>query len=83
MNLFEKLKNNLISSAGNVNRTAADKDSNRNRVNYGCASAYASVLRELGNEIDIACWEDSGYLKIEKIVFDGDVINFNAERTEK
>ena len=74
--LVGKMKVNLFQAAMNVNRQAEDKDANRNHVNYGRATAFASVLHDLGHEVEIACWEDEGFLKIPKITIDDKTTNF-------
>ncbi|MDD2400904.1 MAG: hypothetical protein PHD60_01585 [Clostridia bacterium] len=65
--IFGKIKVNLFGAVTRVNNYASEKDTNRNHTNYGAVTAYADILRELGHEIEIACWEDDGYLKIEKV----------------
>lgn len=69
--LFHKIKTKLIMHCANVNDNAVEKDMQRNRVNYGCATAYANILCELGHDVDVAVWEDDGYLKVPVIEFDG------------
>lgn len=69
---FEKIRLEILCAARRVNQCAEDHDVNRNHVNYGVATAYASVLRDLGHDVDVPCWEDNGCLKIPKIKFDGE-----------
>jgi hypothetical protein len=73
--LIDRIKLNLKKAAMKVNDYAAQKDKNRNHTNYGAATAYADVLIDLGHKADIACWEDCGYLKIEKVTIDGEQFN--------
>jgi len=76
MTLYEKMKVKLHESAMRVNDCANRKDVNRNRVNYGIATTCASVLGELGHEVEVPCWDDDGYLKIPKIIINGEVTEF-------
>ena len=76
MTLYEKMKAKLYEAAMRVNDCANRKDANRNHVNYGIATTCVSVLRELGHEVEVPCWDDDGYLKIPKIFFDGEVTKF-------
>jgi hypothetical protein len=69
--LIDKLTTNFILDALHVNDCADGKDANRNHVNYGCVTRCAHVLRLLGQEIEIACWEDNGYLRISKYTING------------
>jgi len=73
--LFGKIKVDLIGAVINVNQYAKEKDLNRNHVNYGVAIADANVLRELGHKVEIACWEDDGYLKVPKITINEELLN--------
>lgn len=75
-NFWDELKTKIIIDAGEVNRYAAEKDARRNAVNYGFISAYSNIVREMGHEIEIAIWEDNGFLKIPKVTIDGEVIEY-------
>jgi hypothetical protein len=74
---FENIKTQIITSASWVNNCACDHDMNRNHVNYGCVTAYSHILSELGHSVDVAVWEDDGYLKIPKITIDAFVVEFS------
>lgn len=67
---LDKLEINLTKAATNVNYYIEEQDTNRNRVNYGLVTAYSHILRELGYKIDIPCWEDNNYLRIEKVTLE-------------
>ncbi|GHV36993.1 hypothetical protein FACS18949_16980 [Clostridia bacterium] len=69
--LVEKLKVDLIMSAGRVNSDAERKDIPRNHTNYGIVTKCADVLRLLGQEVEIPCYGDGEYLKIPKAVING------------
>lgn len=56
-----------------MNSQAEQKDLLRNRVNYGVASTLASVLRDMGHEVDIRVYGDGDYLISAKIIVDGEV----------
>lgn len=71
---FDAIKTRIIMSCGYVNDCADGKDLNRNHVNYGCAITWASVLRDMGHDVDVPVWEDVGYLRIPKLKIDGEVI---------
>lgn len=66
----------LIGSAGRVNTFRDEKDFGRNHTNYGYASKSADVLRMLGKSVDIACYEDEGYLVIPRVTIDGRITKF-------
>lgn len=76
MTLYEKMKVKLYGAVSKVNEYANQEDVNRNHVNYGIAATCADVLRELGHEVDVPCWGDNGYLRIPKIIIDGEVSEF-------
>ncbi|CDX00749.1 Hypothetical protein DPCES_0862 [Desulfitobacterium hafniense] len=76
MTLYEKMKVKLYEAVGNVNSCADRKDVERNRVNYGIATTTAYVLRELGHDVQMSCWEDDGYLKIPRLTLNGDLTEF-------
>ncbi|MDR1660140.1 MAG: hypothetical protein LBR94_07350 [Desulfovibrio sp.] len=70
--VVERLQVDLIGSAGRVNYYADKKDYGRNRVNYGCASCSADLLRRLGHVITLNTWgDDEGFLRNEKLTIDG------------
>lgn len=72
---FEELKKRYIMDAGDVNHYADLKDIRRNRVNYGCVSAWAQVLQDLGHSANTAVWEDrNGCLRIPSISIDGKML---------
>ena len=52
------------------------KDTDRNHVNYGGATAFASVLRSMGHEVDLRVYNDDGYLLTNCIVVDGREYDF-------
>jgi hypothetical protein len=70
---FNELKVRLFSAADNANRHADIKDVNRNHVNYGGAISWAQVMRDFGHKVDLPCYEDEGFLRIVKIIIDGEV----------
>lgn len=74
--IFSTIKTAIITSARQVNDCARGGDVNRNRVNYGSVIAYASVLRDMGHNVDVAVWEDGGLLKIPKITVGPETFNF-------
>ena len=69
--LVDKLTTDFILGALHVNDCADGKDANRNRVNYGIVTEAAKILRLLGQEVEAACWEDNGYLRISKYIING------------
>ena len=52
------------------------KDYDRNHVNYGSATAFASVLRSMGHEVDLRVYDKDGYLLTNSIVVDGREYDF-------
>ena len=75
---FEKLKSEILWSATCTNKNANDKDINRNHVNYGCTTTYASVLRDFGFSVDVPVYGDNELLRIPYIEIDG--IKIQLER---
>ena len=71
---FGNLKTKLIVGCGRVNDCTDDKDMNRNHVNYGMVAAFASVVRDMGHDVDISLWEDNGFLRIPKLKIDGQTV---------
>ena len=57
----------LYKAALNVNDNAHKEDMNWNHTNYGVAVKCADVLKTLGEEVDMSCWDDAGYFKIEHV----------------
>ena len=76
--LLDKLAADLILDALYTNGHAAKEDASRNRVNYGSAIKGAEILREMGQEADIACWEDNGYLRISKVTINGKTTSYTT-----
>ena len=52
------------------------KDLKRNHINYGSATAFASVLRSTGHEVDLRVYDAEGYLLTNSIVVDGREFDF-------
>lgn len=52
------------------------KDMKRNHVNYGSATAFASVLQGMGHEVDLRVYVADGYLLTHRIVVDGREYDF-------
>ena len=73
---FGTIKTAIITDAGCVNDCARSGDVNRNHVNYGCVIAYTRILRDMGHSVDVAVWEDNGFLKIPKITIGPEIYNF-------
>lgn len=65
--LIEKLKVDLLQSAMNVNACARAGDIKRNRVTYGVAIKCASVLRDLGCEVEVPAWENGDFMQIDEV----------------
>lgn len=64
-NLYEKLFMKLYNAIDYMMKSFEQKDSERNRTNYGSATAYGSVLRELGYDVEIPAYEKDGYLVVD------------------
>lgn len=78
---FDNLKVRLFTDCSNVNDCEKQKDLERNRVNYGCAISWAQVMRDFGHDVDLPVYDNDGFLRIAKIVIDGEVyIDFEATR---
>lgn len=78
---FDNLKVRLFTDCSNVNDCERQKDLERNRVNYGCAISWAQVMRDFGHDVDLPVYDNDGFLRIAKIVIDGEVyIDFEATR---
>lgn len=69
--LIETLTVDLIKALRNVCYYAVTGDINRNHTNCGVATQSANTLRLLGQEVEIACWEDNGFLQIEELTING------------
>ena len=52
------------------------KDMKRNQINYGSATAFASVLRSMGHEVDLRVYDLEGYLLTNHICVDGREFDF-------
>lgn len=79
-NYFDTLKIRLYESCDQCNKCADEGDQNRNRVNYGAASAIARIMVDFGHKIDVPVWDDKGFLRIPKIIIDNEVfIDFKSE----
>lgn len=52
------------------------KDNDRNHVNYGSATAFASILQSMGHEVDLRVYNEDGYLLTNHIVVDGKEFDF-------
>ena len=74
--LVEKLTVDLITAAMRVNDCSKTKDMNRNRVNYGIATKCSDVLNFLKIEVNLPCWENEGFLIIERVVISGKETKF-------
>ena len=71
---FSSLKTKIIVGCGRVNDCADDKDANRNHVNYGMVIAFASVVRNMGHDVNIPVWEGDGFLRIPELKIDGQTV---------
>jgi hypothetical protein len=69
---YEKYYKVLLNAVSRMNNLADGKDLPRNHTAYGMAAAYASVLRDLGHEVDICVYGDGDYLVSAKLVVDGE-----------
>lgn len=80
---FDNLKVRLFTDCSNVNSYEEQKDLERNRVNYGCAISWAQVMRDFGHDVDLPVYDSDGFLRIAKIVIDGEVyVDFEATKKE-
>lgn len=66
-NLYEKLFMKLYNAIDTMILSYEAKDNERNHTNYGSATAYGSVLMELGHKIEIPAYEKNGYLVVDYI----------------
>ena len=55
--IFEEIKMEIYKAAEAVNYYADQKDSKRNRVNYGCLITWEKIIRQMGHDTNIAVWE--------------------------
>jgi len=78
VNVLEKLattmKYDAILAAYRMNEQAAQKDQNRNHVNYGTMKQALKYLRELCYDAKDATWEDDGFLICEEITINDQVV---------
>ena len=75
--MYEKYYMAMFKAVNRMNSCVEEKDLLRNHTNYGTATAYASVLRDFGHEVDTCVYGDGDYLISAKIIVDGEVkINF-------
>lgn len=78
---FDSLKVRLYTDCERVNDYEKQKDLERNRVNYGCAISWTQVMQDFGHEVDFHVYENDGFLRVVKIIIDGDVfIDFDSKR---
>lgn len=77
--MYEKYYMAMLNAVERMNDQAEEKDLLRNNTSYGAATAYASVLRDFGHEVDICVYGDGDYLISAKIVVDGE-IKFDFEK---
>lgn len=80
---FDNLKVRLFTDCSNANNYEEQKDLERNRVNYGCAISWAQVMRDFGHDVDLPVYDSDGFLRIAKIVIDGEVyVDFEDTKKE-
>lgn len=80
---FDNVKVRLFTDCNNVNNYEEQKDLERNRVNYGRAISWAQVMRDFGHDVDLPVYDSDGFLRIAKIVIDGEVyVDFEATKKE-
>ena len=77
---FEEIKYRFIMDAIAVNEYAKSHDVKRNHVNYGSCTAWGSVLKDMGHDVDVAVYEEDDCLKISWLEVNGErVIEFEKE----
>lgn len=80
--MYNKYYMAMFTAVDTMNNQAKDKDLLRNHTNYGTATAYASVLRHFGHEVDLCVYGEGDYLVSAKIIVDGEV-KFDYEKYEQ
>lgn len=81
---FEQIKAKYILTAMRTNDCAEERDTNRNHTNYGSASTWGEVLKDMGHKIETSVWEDgNGCLRIPCVSIDEENIEFQKGKEEK
>ncbi len=65
--LYEKVFVKLYNAIDYMLVAYKNQDINRNHTNYGAATAYASVLAEMGYEVDLRVYGDGDYLITDRV----------------
>ena len=74
--MYEKLFFKLYNAVDYMMKAYEQKDTLRNYTNYGAATAYASILMELGHEVDLRVYGEGEFLITDKIVINGKEYDF-------
>lgn len=74
--MYEEIFLGLYRSVDRMMQAYNRQDLNRNRTNYGSATAFASVLQSMGHEVDLKVYGDGDYLLTNAFVVDGRQFDF-------
>ena len=74
--MYEEIFLGMFRSVDWMVQNYNNKDLKRNHVNYGSATAFASVLRSMGHEVDLRVYGDGEYLLTNGIIVDGKQFDF-------
>ena len=74
--MYEEIFLGLYRSVDWMIQNYKSKDLKRNHVNYGSATAFASVLISMGHEVDLQVYGEDEYLLTNSIIIDGKQFDF-------
>lgn len=74
--MYEKYFTRLYQAIDYMMEAYKKQDTNRNHTNYGSATAYAEVLRDMGHEVELRVYSKDEYLITDKITIDDKTFDF-------
>ena len=60
--MYEEIFLGMYRSVDWMMQNYKSKDLKRNHINYGSATAFASVLQSMGHEVDLRVYSEGDYL---------------------
>lgn len=74
--IYEKLFFKIYNHVDAMMSCYKNKDLLRNQTNYGAATAYATMMLEIGYDVDLRVYADGDYLITDKITINGKDYDF-------
>lgn len=74
--MYEKYFTSLYKAIDYMMEAYKNLDINRNHTNYGSATAYAEVLRDMGHKVELRVYGKDEYLITDKITIDDKTFDF-------